>query len=364
MTELISNGGFRTALTDWVVSDVDHQEEDGHETVGCAELDSVTGAASLYQNITTATLSGVSEYLAKFLFSFKKTGGEPGVDLVATLGSQTGEIYATITIEHELIPYLDDEWHRYASYVLVPITGALRVTFTAANDASVHLWRISDVSVDEVTPAAAFETGRKMARRLMKLRHDPSAVRHHKERYWGVIWQAQREAPRSMHLRDIDTALVTVADTRRYSMAAITQIEEAWQVRRVFMENSSDGHYYPIGMWHIEDDYGTLYLTLDRTPVEAGLTIKVEYVRIPEETGADEDLVLNQDWLEAKCMTQLLLEADPKGEDPNLLAAQLQMWDAKRQALELKYRHRRKPSKVRSTDWRPFFEGCRGMTFS
>lgn len=356
MTELISNGELRTALTDWVVSDVDHQEEDGDKTVGCAELDSVTGAASLHQDITSSTITGASEYLVAFLFSFKKTDGEPGVDLVATLGTPGGEIYTTITIEHELIPYLEDVWHRYAAYALVPVTAALRVTFTAANDPEVSLWRLSDISVDEADPTYDTETRGGMMQRLQALRHDPAGMKHRKSRYESVVDQAQREVPKSMFKRDIDTSLVTIADTRRYSLVSLNDtLYRAYQLRAVHLENSSDGHFYPIGMWFVEDNYGVLMLVLDRDPVEAGLTIKLEYIRIPAVTGGGVDMVVDEDWIEAKCMTQLLLEADPVREDPNWLGAQLQMWDAKRQALELKYRHRRKPDMMRSTDWRPYF---------
>lgn len=361
MTELISNGGFRTALTDWVVSNVDHQEEDGHETIGCAELDSVTGAASLYQDITSSTITGATEYLVAFLFSFKKTGGAPGIDLVATLGTQAGEIYATITIEHELIPYVEDEWHRYAAYVLVPITETMRVTFTAANDADVNLWRISDVSVDQAHPTYDFTTRRDIAKRLMTLRHDTSCVKHYRNRYTEVVSQAQREVPKSMFFLDIDTSISTVADRKRYSMAGITAILEAYQVRRVWLEDSeNDELYHEVGLWYIESDYGPdvaewqLTLVLERDPVEAGLTIRLEYLRIPEETSGTANICLDQDWMVAKCMTQLLLEADSVREDPNWLATQLQLWDAKRQALELKYRQRRRPEMMRSTDWRPY----------
>jgi hypothetical protein len=87
----------------------------------------------------------------------------------------------------------------------------------------------------------------------------------------------------------------------------------------------------------VEDALGVLTLVLDEDPPEADRTILVKYI-LPHEaldcTDDEDETTLDREWLLARAMTLLLLEADPMLEDAGYIERELQRWDAVRQARE------------------------------
>ena len=172
------------------------------------------------------------------------------------------------------------------------------------------------------------------------------------DRYQGAVNQAIRESPRPLWQVDIDTSIVTVDDTRRYALAALTTVTEANQVQRIWLEGSDD-HYYPLARWHVEDDAGTLTLVIHEDPPDEDLTIRIEYVEpwTALDCSGSGTTDLDPDWLIAKAMTILLLEADPTLMDAAWLDRQLGVWDAKRMQVEREQGRRRPASKAKTQAW-------------
>lgn len=181
---------------------------------------------------------------------------------------------------------------------------------------------------------------------------DVTTLSFPKERYDDAINQAIREVPQRFWQRNVDTSLTTVDEQRRYSLAALSLAMRS-QLKRAWMEDE-DGHDLPIGRWEVEDDGGSFTLVLDEDPPEAGRTIAVEYLAPHAELASDVSTTsLDQDWLTNKAATILLLEADPRLDDPRLTEGSLQRFDAMRQAreAELMRRERRPSGKIRTMAW-------------
>lgn len=87
---------------------------------------------------------------------------------------------------------------------------------------------------------------------LRKRARDWATLKWTEERYQAAVHQAIREAPRALWRREINTSLVTIDDTKRYSLA-FPQLTRPGQVRRIWMEGS-DGHDYPLSNWFVEWD--------------------------------------------------------------------------------------------------------------
>jgi hypothetical protein len=172
-------------------------------------------------------------------------------------------------------------------------------------------------------------------------------ILHPQARYQGAINQAIRESPSFVWPTSIDTSITTVADQRRYALSGVTDLVDRDGLRKVWVEDDDDAHFYERGRYHIEDDAGTLTLVFHEDPDAAGLTVRLEYYAEAAELDcADptDTTALDREWLLARAMTLLLLEADPRMEDPGWLTNALNTWDMKRQAREqqLRPQHRSK----------------------
>jgi hypothetical protein len=187
---------------------------------------------------------------------------------------------------------------------------------------------------------------------IQRNRRDPAALLHSITDYDDAINEAIRQYPEPLLCRQTDTTLVTVADTRRYSLAAIAAIDEPWQVTRVWVEGS-DGHFYEIGRWQIELGL-TLLLVLDEDPAAAGRDIMVEYlVPFAELTGDSETTHADDDWIIYKATVLLLMESDGASEDPNRAQQDINYFDGARTQRErvLLARRDRPASKMRTQVW-------------
>lgn len=185
-------------------------------------------------------------------------------------------------------------------------------------------------------------------------RRDPAFVLHPVEDYNNALNEALRRVPEPLWVADIDTSKVTIADTRRYSLATLTSITKPWQVRRVFLEDADDEHYYETGRWAIEDDAGVITLIFDEDPDEADLTIRLEYVKAHTVLSADETVsTMDDDWAVAMATVLLLMQADSDMEDPRLIERDMARFDAARTSREsvLLGRERKPAARVRTRNW-------------
>jgi hypothetical protein len=195
---------------------------------------------------------------------------------------------------------------------------------------------------------------------LQKRRRDWGSLKHASERYLEIINFALAQAPMSLWRVDEDITIVSVADTTRYSLATLTAITNPRQVRRVWLhDGDTPGIYNELGNWTVEEDWAgtpltrTLYLVLDEAPDTAARAIKIEYYR-PQPILTDDNAevtVIDWEWLIAKGMVLLLLEADPTMDDPNQIERDLKYWDTQRQARELMIAPRMPARRVRSPIW-------------
>lgn len=169
---------------------------------------------------------------------------------------------------------------------------------------------------------------------LQVRRRDPVFFLHTEGEYNRAINKALRDAPRALWRVEVDASLSTVAETRRYDLAALGGLETGDQVRALWVEDAN-GDYNQMGRWQVEDDDGTLTLVLDRDPWDADLGMQLEYLRPHAELADDTtDATMDADWLLARAMTLLLVEADREQEPVELIQRDLQLWDAIRQTRE------------------------------
>ncbi len=193
-------------------------------------------------------------------------------------------------------------------------------------------------------------TGAQLVTELKNRRSDIGGLKHAHARYLEVANQAIREYP--LMLRGpliIDTSILTTEGVRRYDLSTVVGLTGAEQVRRLWMDDD-DGNDVPIGRWEIQSSGGILALVLDEDPPEAGRTITIEWSCRPTEVTEVTQTDLDRDWLCAKAMSLLLLEADPSIEEPAYITNQIMLWDQLRQGREAELlRQNRAPArKVRT----------------
>lgn len=188
---------------------------------------------------------------------------------------------------------------------------------------------------------------------LQGRRRDYGNQKHTPNRYNAAINRALTEAPSVLWVRAKDDSLDTIDETRRYSLAGITDIVLAFQVTAAWIDDV-DGHPERIANWEVEDNAGSLTLVLDDNPRYEDRTITIEYITPFDELDDDSDETeIDKEWLLCMALTSLLLEADPELEDPQMIARDLQLADAKREAREAALRRRnRRTGKIRTLAWR------------
>jgi len=337
MANLVVNGTFDTDLSDWTTAGGVHPTWSnvyGHLATGSAEFLPAGGTGSELTQLVDIDVAGWYR-LSFWLLMVKDITNPP----FFTAGAWNWQVIIDDP------PTEEDQWRNYEYEIYLPAMTDMDLKFIGYTNYDYYL----DEVVLEVVPSTP-NTCQELCWELAKRRRDFGRLFHPEARYQEIVNQVIAEAPRSMWQRDVDTSLTTVLQQRRYSMAAITAITETRQVRRVFVEDP-DGHDYEIGRWRVENDLGTLTLVLDEDPPAADRDLLIEYIAPHDTLDCTDDTdttTLDREWLLARAMTALLLEADPQLEDPKLIAADLQRWDAIRQAREQEVGLRRRPRRARS----------------
>jgi hypothetical protein len=347
MTNIVSNPGFETNTAGWTLTKASRLPNDGKNTVGCVTMTpDAGGAAVLSQALTTPGITGVNAYDAKVSFAFKPTPGQPIKALAVTITDGSGYVWYTYTTGATQGGYV---WHEVVGETILPVSTALTITFTVALGVDTSWWRIDDVCVDIQAPGWAARP--ELIEELRRLRHDAVMVKHTLQRYQSALNEALRTAPRKLWLTMIDDSLVTVADQVEYDLTTVSELLQRDWLTRVDIEDS-DGNAQPTARYEVLDSEGDLTLVLDTAPTEDDLTIWLHF-SLPHDPLSDDVTMTscNRDWLIAKAMTILLLEADPQDEGEQWLATQLNMWDAKRKSHEARLGKRRPAGKARTFNW-------------
>jgi len=187
---------------------------------------------------------------------------------------------------------------------------------------------------------------------LQRVRRDAGGIFHEPARYNQVIDEALREVPLPLWRTAIDTSVSTTADQTSYTLAAIGNLTMPGQVRRVWLDDGQ-GEFDQVGRWEVIDDEGVLALSFDNEP-PTGRTIRLElFLPHPALANDSTTCTMDEDWVVARAMVNLLLEADERYENPDNIAKEVQWWDGKRlhRERELQRQTVRGARKVRTQAW-------------
>lgn len=335
MGNLLTNGLFDSSMTGWTTGSGDAAWTGamGKPHPGCVLLGS-TDESNIYQEV--AVTSG--HYLLTY---WLRTLSIPDNE------QQSAEVKVeagTAQLHTQYIYTANNVWYLFAHNIPAP-TGTLKITLKVKQTGFAYF---DTVGLTLVTGGEFYP----LLQRLRNLRRDPVAIKHSDYAYESAINRAIQDAPMSFWQPQVDVSVSTVADQRRYALS-LTGLTQPNQVRRVWMDDVSD-YDLPLGRWQVEDDGGVLTLVLDSDPPEAGRVLSIEYLAPGSLLVYPWDsTTLDVEWLLARAMTLLLLDADPQIEDPNLLGQQLTYWDALRQNRERELVNQTpRPSQTfRSTPW-------------
>lgn len=344
-TDLITNGEFATDLTDWVTglggAPATWTNSNFVSPPGSAKIQAAAGNPTLlYQEVTTP-VGSAREWTIRYSIYNGSNATQP---LLVRVWTPAGVYYWSLS--HPAATTPKAVWLTFEDSFVMPAAETVYVEFYQA--APDQYWLVDDVAL--LYMGVDVSSCPDLSLELMHRRHDLGGIKHAEARYHAMVNRAIAEAPRTLWAQDVDTSLTTVAEQRRYSLAALTDITDTRQVLRVLVEGRDD-HFYEIGRWRIENAAGVLTLVLDEDPPAADRTMRIEYILPHEALDCTDDTdvtSLDREWLLAKAMTLLLLEADPTLEDANLIGRQLQHWDQVRAGREVEVGRRPAPSKARS----------------
>lgn len=151
------------------------------------------------------------------------------------------------------------------------------------------------------------------------------------------------------------TTLNTVKDQREYALEAVPlQLEAAWQVRRVWIDDS-DGTPHEIGRYEVREGGGKPVLVLDELP-DGAYDITVEYWIIPDVMSSPTHFTQADDeWLILRALVNLAGEMD-WSKDPQLAATRLEQWNNRLVLRErqLAIERRRTSRRARTSAWRQY----------
>ena len=196
------------------------------------------------------------------------------------------------------------------------------------------------------------KTRQELREELQRVRRDAGGIFHEEARYIQVIDEALREVPLQFWRTAIDTTVSTTANETDYSLAAIANLTFPGQVRRVWLDDAQ-GDFYQVGRWEVADDEGVLALSFDREP-PTGRTVQLELLLPhPALANATTTCTMDEDWVVARAMVNLLLEADSRYEEPTKTTQEIQWWDGKRlhRERELQGQTVRGAPKARTQEW-------------
>ena len=343
---LLDNGAFYDDLSDWTTQNATHVDDREHAflTSGACELDASAADAYIWQLVTVPGSGIRRARLVVRAWSSSVAG------LVLRCSGTTVHTQAEHTLDHT------DVWCTLVADVTVEGGETCTINISLDHETYEVVVYVDDIQffMVDARDLSAEGLGLELARR----RGDPGFMKHTRQRYYQVLNDAIAAAPKPLWRLNVDSSVSTTVTgdgdpVRRYSLAGVTGLTTADQVRRVWMEGSDDQNYQ-IGRWEVESDLGVLTLALDDDPPEAGRTVAVEFWTPPAELDTltfSNSTTLDRSWLLRQAMVFLLMEAD-REEEPEA-EAELMRWDQLRQAREgeLLGRRRRPAGKVRSLRW-------------
>ena len=356
MIDLILNGELTVDMSDWtILASVARSLAHFNVAPASALFDVVVqGTASMHQHFTTPA-TGPYWWTLKFSHygSAAATNGWAKMHVVVSSVGVLLPVYLDAYYKYDVI----DTWKTESAAFVMPISTDCTITFSTLLGATDYVY-LDSVSLTSVDYAPTTRQG--LIWELQKRRRDWGSVKHATERYLEIVNFALAQAPMGLWRVDQDITTLSVADTTRYSLAALTAITNPRQVRRVWLhDGDTPGLYNQLGNWTVEEDWaGTplgkaLYLVLDTAPGTAGSIIKVEYYR-PQDSltdDSDEIAIIDWEWLIAKGMTLLLLEADATLEPFEQIERDLKYWDSKRAEREALIMPRSPAGRVRTRVW-------------
>jgi len=356
MIDLILNGEFTVNMNDWtVVSSVVRSVAHFNVAPASALFDvAVPGTAEMWQQFVTP-VTGPYWWTLKFCH-YGSAAASNGWAKMRVRVFNTGvglPVYHDAYYKYKVV----DTWQTESAPFVMPISATCKIWFSTPLGAADYVY-VDSISLTSVDYAPTTRQG--MLWELQKRRRDWGSVKHATERYLEIINFALAQAPMNLWRVDTDISVLSVADTTDYRLASLAAITNPRQVRRVWLhDGETPGQYNQLGNWTVEEDWaGTplireLHLVLDEAPGTAGRIIKIEYYRPHDELTDDSDVstLIDWEWLMAKAMTLLLLEADPSFEPFEQMERDLKYWDAKRMEREALIMPRSPAGKVRTAIW-------------
>ena len=348
MANLILNAGFLTDLGSWTAFQT-NWDAAGAVTPGSAKL--MTNTAYITQSFTVP--AGDDRDLVISWWA-RISGAAPGNAYhMAKLDDGTAVERVVWISVMAPGPSMTGQWERYSGRFRALAGNTIALRFDNASVPTPNsYWYLDDIFVGEADDLTSCES---LVLELAKRRRDPSFTKHPRWRYEELVNQAISETPRCLWRLEVDDSLLTVEETRRYSLAGLVDLERRDQVVRAWMEDT-EGHFLELADWWAEETTAGVTLALDEDPPEADRTIRVEYLRPHAALDCTDESDLttaDRQWVLARAMVLLLLEADADIEPPQLLQAELQRWDQVRagRETELRGRERRKATRARSHRW-------------
>jgi len=355
MSDLILNGEFTIDLSDWTVVASVVRSVAHFNVAPASALFSVpvAGTAAMRQDVATPA-GGPYWWTLKFSHYGRAAATNGWAKMrVQIYNVGISPSYLDYYYKYDTV----DTWKTESSAFVMPPSTNIRIYLSTPLAVGDYVY-VDSISLTSAAYAPATRQG--LMWELQKRRRDWGSVKHVSTRSLEIINFALAQAPMRLWRVDEDITTLSVADTTRYSLAALTAITNPRQVRRVWLhDGETPGAYDQIGRWTIEEDWAgtpltrTLYLVLDEAPATAGTIIKIEYFRPHDELTDDEDyaVLIDWEWIIAKAMTLLLLEADPTLEPPEQIERDLRYWDQQRAQREVLVMPRPPAGKVRTRIW-------------
>lgn len=190
---------------------------------------------------------------------------------------------------------------------------------------------------------------------LQKRCLDLGMIQRPAARYGEALNYALSQYPRALWRLDVDESLNTAEGVLVYDLSAVTGLDYANQVRRVWIDDS-DGVPREVGRYEARDDGGKPYLALDEPP-DGTYDITLEFWAPPAAMSQPTDTTTaDDDWLLARAMLALAGETDWTINDPQQVVSRLEYWNARLLSRErqLLAQRRRTSRRARTTAWRQF----------
>jgi hypothetical protein len=345
VASVVSNGQFSLDLTSWTPT-LAAWVWDGHTSLGCCEMQpTAIAAANVFQYCTmpgTVVTAGIQ---VRLRFSIKAQTGAVPVALALEVSDSGGNVYFANSYSGA---QFTNTWLDVSERFAVKQGASLKILFSVVADASVNRWRIDDVGLDVADPSV--NSCDELAQEMRRLRHDMMSRKHAPRRYKEIVNQALADAPMTVWQLVKDESVTLYEGELEYDLGGLASLTNHAQVLRLWQEDA-DTDFHQIGHWEILDVEGYCVLMLDTDPIYDGGTLRLEYLKPWDQldtTDPTDTTACDREWLLAKAMTLLYMEANIKEESEKWIMGQVQAWDDARKKREAKIGHRRPVGKVRS----------------